>query len=132
MTEINISNENIRAPGVFQKSIGSPLTIKFKKPLNQQTLDYWVKSTFGRSRNKFRLWGNTIKLDQKKIHVYGVDRHLWQPIFMEITDKYSAVIIPGGTCGNIVHRLVTNIKKYIDLAADVYVGDIKYNDMASY
>lgn len=127
----SLQNENIESPGVFQKLMGSPLTIKFKEPLNQETFDYWIQSTFGRSRNKFRLWGNPIKLGPKKIHVYGVDRHLWQPIFMEITDKHLVVIIPRGTCGNVVHRLVTNIQKYIDPAADVYIGDIEYNDMAN-
>ncbi len=126
----SIQEANISTPGAFQKLIGSPLSINFKEPLNQETFDYWIKSTFGRSRNRFRLWGNPIRLGPKKIHVYGVDRHLWQPIFMEITDKHLLAIIPKGTCGNTVHRLVTNIQRYIDPAADVYVGDMKYHDMA--
>ncbi|NIM15053.1 MAG: hypothetical protein GTO45_24080 [Candidatus Aminicenantes bacterium] len=126
----SIQDQNIRIPRTFQKLIGSPLSIKFKEPLNQETFDYWVKSTFSRSRNKFRLWGNPIKLGPRKIHVYGVDRHLWQPIFLEITDKHLLAIIPKGTCGNTVHRLVTNIQSYIDPAADVYVGKTKYSDIA--
>lgn len=126
----SIQEANISTPGAFQKLIGSPLSINFKEPLNQETFDYWIQSTFGRSRNRFRLWGNPIRLGPKKIHVYGVDRHLWQPIFMEITDKHLLAIIPKGTCGNTVHRLVTNIQRYIDPAADVYVGDMKYHDMA--
>lgn len=126
----SIQEANISTPGAFQKLIGSPLSINFKEPLNQETFDHWIKSTFGRSRNRFRLWGNPIRLGPKKIHVYGVDRHLWQPIFMEITDKHLLAIIPRGTCGNTVHRLVTNIQRYIDPAAEVYVGDMKYHDMA--
>jgi hypothetical protein len=126
----SIQDQNIRMTGTFQKLIGSPLSIKFKEPLNQKTFDHWIKSTFSRSRNKFRLWGNPIKLGPRKIHVYGVDRHLWQPIFLEITDKHLLAIIPKGTCGNTVHRLVTNIQSYIDPAVDVYVGDTKYSDIA--
>jgi len=125
----SLEKETIQTPGAFQKLIGSPLSIKFKEPLNKETFDYWVKSTFGRTRNRFRLWGNPIRLGPKKVHIYGVDRHLWQPIFMEITDQHLTAIIPKGTCGNTVHRLVTNIQRFIDPAADVYIGDMKYNDM---
>ncbi|MGE5342447.1 MAG: hypothetical protein ACM3SY_13300 [Candidatus Omnitrophota bacterium] len=125
----SIEKETVKTLGEFQNVIGSPLTIKFKEPLNKETFDYWIASTFGRTRNRFRLWGNPIRLGSKKVHVYGVDRHLWQPIFMEFTDKHLMAIIPKGTCGNTVHRLVTNIQRFIDPAADVYVGDMKYNDM---
>jgi hypothetical protein len=125
----SIEKESIQTPGAFQKLIGSPLSIKFKEPLNKETFDYWIKSTFGRARNRFRLWGNPIRLGPGKVHVYGVDRHLWQPIFMEITARHLTAIIPKGTCGNTVHRLVTNIQRFIDPAADVYIGDMKYNDM---
>lgn len=127
----SLQKENIQTPGAFQKIIGSPLSIKFKEPLNKETFDYWIKSTFGRTRNRFRLWGNPIRLGPVKVHVYGVDRHLWQPIFMEITDKHLTAIIPKGTCGNTVHRLVTNIQRFIDPAAEVYIGDMKYNDMVN-
>lgn len=127
----SLQKENIQTPGAFQKLIGSPLSIKFKEPLNKETFDYWIKSTFGRTRNRFRLWGNPIRLGPGKVHVYGVDRHLWQPIFMEITDKHLTAIIPKGTCGNTVHRLVTNIQRFIDPAAEVYIGDMKYNDMVN-
>lgn len=125
----SLEKGTIQTPGAFQKLIGSPLSIKFKEPLTKETFDYWIKSTFGRTRNRFRLWGNPIRLGPGKIHVYGVDRHLWQPIFMEITDKNLTAIIPKGTCGNTVHRLVTNIQRFIDPAAEVYIGDMKYNDM---
>jgi len=122
--------ESIQAPGAFRKMIGSPLSVRFKEPLNKETFEYWVKSTFGRSRNRFRLWGNPIQMGPCKIHVYGADRHLWQPIFMEITDRNLTAIIPRGTCGNTVHRLVTNIQRFIDPAAEVYIGNILYNDLA--
>lgn len=125
----SVEKETIQTAGIFQKLIGSPLSIRFKEPLNKETFDYWIESTFNRTRNRFRLWGNPIRLGPRKIHVYGVDRHLWQPIFMEITDRFLTAIIPRGTCGNTVHRLVTNIQRFIDPAADVYIGDIKYNDM---
>ena len=125
----SLEEESVVTPGAFQKLVGAPISIKFSEPLSKETFDYWIKSTFGRARNRFRLWGNPIVLGPQKVHVYGVDKHLWQPIFMEITDKHLTAIIPRGTCGNTVHRLVTNIQRYIDPAASVFVGDTRYEDI---
>ncbi|MCK4419840.1 hypothetical protein KAV79_08540, partial [Candidatus Aerophobetes bacterium] len=60
---------------------------------------------------------------------YGVDRHLWKPIFLELTDKYLTAIVPKGTCGNTIHRLICNIQRYIDPAAKAYIGDMEYKIM---
>jgi hypothetical protein len=125
----SLEEESVVAPGAFQKLVGAPVSIEFSEPLSKETFDYWIKSTFGRVRNRFRLWGNPIWLGPKKVHVYGIDKHLWQPIFLEITDEHLTAIVPKGTCGNTVHRLVTNIQRYIDPAARVFVGDTKYVDI---
>lgn len=122
----SMSKESVTIPGSFQKLIGSPVTILFSEKLNEKTFNYWIKSTFGKANNRFRLWGNPIWLGPKKVHVYGVDKHLWKPIFLEFTDKHLIAIIPKGTCGNTVHRLICNIQKYIDPAAKAYIGDTEY------
>lgn len=125
----SIYKETVTMPGQFQKLIGSPVTIKFEEPLTKETYDYWIKSTFGRINNRFRLWGNPIVLGPKKIQVYGVDKHLWKPIFLELTDRHLIAIVPKGTCGNTIHRLICNIQRYIDPAAKAYIGDIEYKAM---
>lgn len=125
----SMERKSVMAPGAFQKLVGAPVFIEFSESLSKETFDYWINSTFRRTRNRFRLWGNPIELGPRKVHVYGVDKHLWQPIFLEITDKNLTAIIPKGTCGNTVHRLVTNIQRYIDAAARVFVGDTKYEDI---
>jgi len=125
----DIYPEKITFPGQFQKFIGAPVTILFSEPLNQKTFDYWIQSTFGRLNNRFRLWGNPIRLGPKKVHVYGIDRHLWKPIFLEITDKRLIAIIPKGTCGNTIHRLICNIQRYIDPAAKAFIGDEEYKNI---
>lgn len=125
----SMSKETVTVPGQFQKLIGSPVTILFNEPLNKETFDYWIKSTFGRINNRFRLWGNPIRLGPKKVHVYGVDKHLWKPIFLEFTDKHLVTIVPKGTCGNTIHRLICNIQKYIDPAAKAYIGDTEYKNI---
>jgi hypothetical protein len=113
----------------FRKIVGAPLVVKFAEPLNASTFDQWIASTFDRSRNRFRLWGHPIRLGPTKVHVYGMDRHLCQPIFLELTARGCIAIIPRGTCGNTVHRLVTNIQRFLDPGAIVHLGDEPYDKL---
>jgi hypothetical protein len=117
---------SLKTHGEFRKIVGAPLVVRFVEPLNVPTFDHWIKSTFERSRNRFRLWGHPIRLGPTKVHVYGLDRHLWQPLFLELTASGCMAIIPNGTCGNTVHRLVTNIQRFLDPGAQVYLGDQPY------
>jgi hypothetical protein len=121
--------ESIREPKQFRKIVGAPIVIRFEEPLSDEVFNQWVSATFKRKINRFRLWGHPIELGNGKIHVYGVDRHLWQPLFLEFTKKGCTAIIPNGTCGNTVHRLVTNIQKYLDPGAKAFIGDKPYQQM---
>lgn len=108
---------------------GVPLIVRFREPLSSTVFDQWVSSTFGRSRNKFRLWGSPIRLGPTKVHVYGLDRHLWQPLYLELTASGCTAVLPAGTCGNTVHRLVTNIQRYLDPGATAFLGDTPYSQV---
>ncbi len=121
--------ESVNVPGGFRRLAGAPVTIRFREPLTQEVFNHWIRATFERSNNKFRLWGHPIRLGPTKVHVYGVDRHLWQPLFLELTAEGLLAILPNGTCGNTVHRLVTNIQRYLDPGAMAFIGDILYTDM---
>jgi hypothetical protein len=121
--------ESVGVPGQFRKIVGSPVVVRFQEPLSSSVFDYWIKATFERKRNRFRLWGHPIRLGPTKVHVYGVDRHLWQPLFLELTARGCTAIIPNGTCGNTVHRLVTNIQRYLDPGARAFIGDKPYREM---
>lgn len=121
--------DSVGVPGQFRKIVGAPITIRFREPLSQQVFDYWIKATFERKRNRFRLWGHPLRLGPTKVHVYGVDRHLWQPLFLELTATGCTAIIPNGTCGNTVHRLVTNIQRFLDPGAVAFVGETSYTEM---
>jgi len=121
--------ESVGVPGQFRKIVGAPVIIRFREPLNADVFEYWIKATFERKRNRFRLWGHPIRLGPTKVHVYGVDRHLWQPLFLELTAKGCTAIIPNGTCGNTVHRLVTNIQRYLDPGAEAFIGDKPYGQI---
>jgi hypothetical protein len=120
---------SVAAPQEFRRIVGAPLVVEFSEPLEPRVFDYWVESTFGRQRNRFRLWGHPIRLGPTKVHVYGLDRHLWHPLFLELTARGCVAVIPDRTCGNTVHRLVTNIQRFIDPGARAFLGDQPYTTL---
>lgn len=123
------AKDSVSMPGHFRKIVGAPVVVRFLEPLPPAVFNQWITGTFERKRNRFRLWGHPIRLGPTKVHVYGVDRHLWQPIFLELTARGCTAIVPNGTCGNTVHRLVTNIQKYLDPGAVACVGDRPFREM---
>ena len=108
---------------------GTPVTIRFDKPLTPDIFQNFVKATFEEGNGPFRLWGKPIRFGENKIHVYGIDLHLWQRIYFEMNLKGITLVLPKGTCGNTVHRLITNIERYLDPSMEVYIGDINYTQL---
>jgi len=108
---------------------GAPVTLEFDPPLDLPTFQNFVTTTFERGQGPLRLWGNPIYLSDKKVHVYGIDLHLWQRIYLDLTPNRFVVILPRGTCGNTVHRLVTNIQRYLDPGVQVFIGDKPYSEL---
>jgi hypothetical protein len=124
------ARERIQEPPAtdFTTLRGAPVVMRFSEELTSQVFEQWISSTFRHKRNRFRLWGTPIPLGSKKVHVYGADRHLWQRIFLEITTRHLIAVLPEGTCGNTIHRLVTNVQHFVDPAVQVWVGDQRYQD----
>ena len=108
-------------------SLGMPLLVKFSQELELGTFERWTAS-FRRKNNRFRLWGNPIKMGPGKVHIYAIDNHLWQPIDIEVTRDHLYALLPSGTCGNTIHRLVTNIQQFVDPKLETYIGDQKYEE----
>lgn len=121
--------DSVEPESGYGRIVGAPVVMHFREPLEQTVFDQWIKSTFERRKNRFRLWGRPIRLGATKAHVYGLDRHLWQPIFLELTACGLTAILPKGTCGNTVHRLVANVQLYLDPRVQVYVGEKSYIDL---
>jgi hypothetical protein len=119
----------IRTDGEANTIVGSPVVIKFSKRLPEPVFSRFIKMTFGREDNRFRLWGSPIILGPTKVHVYGADRHIWQQLFLEITDTQITAILPHGTCGNSIHRLITNVQQYLDPAVTAWVGNVPYEQL---
>lgn len=110
---------------------GRPVYLSFPEPLELSTLHWWADRTFGLRRNTFRLGGQPMwsGSDRTRLHVYGIDRHLWQPVSLEVTRDHMLAILPAGTCGNTVNRLVTNVQRYLSPSVKAWVGEFAYEDL---
>jgi hypothetical protein len=104
---------------------GAPVFMRFSEPLSDVVFGRWMALMFAK-RSRFRLWGNPIQIAGNQVHVYGVDRHLWQPVYLEFTNRHAMAILPKGTCGNSILRLVTNIQRFVDPAVQTWLGEESY------
>jgi len=111
--------------------MGTPIQLKFKNKLQPAVFDRFVEAVFEKKNRAFNLWGNPIRLGPTKVHVYALDRHVAQQLFIEITESDMLVVIPFGTCGNTIHRLVTNVQQFLDPAVEVWVGEQQYESLIS-
>jgi hypothetical protein len=105
---------------------GVPLIVKFGEPLSRATFDNFISKAF-RKGNRFNLWGEPQRLGPTKIHLYGADRHLWQPLNLEITDQRLVAILPRGTCGNTFHRLVANLQQWVCPKIEAWIGARRFD-----
>lgn len=108
---------------------GSPVTIKFSRQLKTKLFRNFVDYTFEKGKHPFRILGKPIWVSEDRVHVYGVDLHLWQKVMLDLSRDQFTVFITKGTCGNTVHRFVTNIQRYLDPGLTVLIGNQKYEDI---
>lgn len=108
---------------------GTPIYFRFPKPLDLAVFDNFINLTFEKGQGPFHLWGNPLRLSERKVHVYGIDLHLWQKIYLELTPNYFLAVLPKGTCGNTIHRLVSNLQRYIAPEVETFIGDEHYEEL---
>jgi hypothetical protein len=117
------------ADGAGLRLRGAPVLLSFSEPLDEVTFDRWLNDAFGRRRNRFRTAGYVTRLGPTKAHVAAVDRHLWQPFLLEATARQLLLVLPDGTCGNTVHRLVTNVQRWLDPGVTTWLGERPFGDL---
>ena len=110
---------------------GAPLTIRFGEPLSKPTFDRFVSLALERWTSRFRIGGYVTRRGPTKVHMAAIDRHLWQPLLLEVTSRHMLGVLPRGTCGNTIHRLVTNVQRYLDPNVDVWLGNESYASAVS-
>lgn len=110
---------------------GSPVTIQFSNPLTSTTFDRFVDLGLKRRTSRFRIGGYITRHGPTKIHMSAIDRHLWQPLLLELTSKQLLAVLPNGTCGNTIHRLVTNVQRSLDPKVNVWLGSESYKSIVA-
>ena len=109
--------------------LGAPVELIFNEPLRPDVFNRFVESVFVNHHREFGLWGNPLRLGPTKVHVYALDRHVSQQLFFEIMERSILVVLPSGTCGNSIHRLVTNVQQFLDPGVRACVGNSRYEDL---
>ena len=74
---------------------------------------------------ELQLWVDTTDVGQDGITVTGA------PLTIRFGEPLSATTFDRhlwGTCGNTVHRLVTNVQRYLDPKAEVWLGSERYDE----
>ena len=110
------------------KISGSPLVIDFGTTLSERLFDRFVDLALERRTSPFRIGGFVTRLGPTKAHVVAVDRHLWQPFLLEVTSRHLLAVLPHGTCGNTVHRLVANVQRGLAPTAKAWLGGEPYEE----
>jgi len=105
---------------------GSPLVIDFGEPLSEPLFNRFVELALERRTSRFRIGGFVTRRGPTKAHVVAIDRHLWQPFLLEATSQHLLAVLPQGTCGNTVHRLVTNVQRELAPTARAWLGSEPY------
>jgi hypothetical protein len=104
---------------------GVPLIIKFAEPISDSTFEMFIRRAF-KKRSPFQLSGNPISFGPRKVHVYGADRHLWEPIHLELTTEGVVAILPQGTSGDVFQRLVANIHRFVSPKIEAWIGGERF------
>jgi len=119
-------------PGDAKRPVGwqgVPLIVNFADPLPEATFHKWVEQAL-RKGNSFHLWGEPIWRGPTRVHIYGADRHLWQPLNLELTESRLVAILPRGTCGNTFHRLIANVQQYVAPKIEAWIGARRFDSLA--
>jgi hypothetical protein len=126
---LDFEKTNVSSGGVSYSLVGAPILIKFSSELSVPMFRRFITHTFINGKGPFRLWGDPIWLGDKRVHIYGADMHLWQELYLEITTKHFLLILPKGSCGNTVHRLITNIQRFLSPNVNAMIGHTSYQDL---
>lgn len=111
------------------KMRGAIISFRFSSQLSPEVFKRFIEITFERGRGPFRLWGNPIWISETQAHVYGIDLHLWQELFLDLSPARFLLVLPEQTCGNTVHRLATHLRRYIDPMIEIHIGDVPYEQV---
>ena len=110
---------------------GAPVLVRFRTPLPEPTFNRFVDLALRRRTSRFRIGGFVQRRGPTKVQVAAIDRHLWQPFLLEATSRQLMAVLPHGTCGNTIHRLVTNVQRYLDPDVQVWLGSEAYSDIVT-
>ena len=79
----------------------------------------------------FSFWGLPRRLADDHYTAELIDLHhgnYGNPLTVEVSSKWIRVVLPRGTCGNAICRLLSNLQHSVDSGARLIVGETNSND----
>lgn len=107
---------------------GAPLSILFDERLSEDEFTNFVAKGLKDRQSKLQIGGFIHPRGRTKIHMSAIDRHLWQPFDMEVTSRHIVALLPKETSGSFVHRLATNIQRYVVPKVQIWLGETSYEE----
>lgn len=108
---------------------GSPVVFKFKKQLPKNVLFNFTTNYLSKGKEPFKILAEPKWISEERVHLYGLDLHLWQEVMLDFSLKELTVFLPRGTCGNTIHRLTTNLQRFLEPDIEVWVGNERYENI---
>ena len=96
---------------------GAPIVINFSREVEDVGL---FADELTSSREPFRLWG-TATVRRGVAQIEAVDLHVGQMLQIDVGSRWLRVYFQGGTCGNTVARLISNLQHRFD--GELRIGD---------
>lgn len=106
---------------------GSPIVMKFARPLSAQRWENFVEVTFERGAGRYQLSGNPLPSTDGHRHVYGVDMRAWQEICLDLSDEQVVLSLPPTTSASVFHRLLTLTQQHLEPDTAAVVGETPFS-----
>ena len=103
--------------------LGAPTYIVFREGgLKRDVLERWVGYVTSVPRNRFRMWARAYKVAAGRYHITAMDLHLGQPFDMHVSQESFQLMLPRGSCSNIINRFATMTQRHLDAGTSIAVG----------
>ncbi|MBX6389518.1 MAG: hypothetical protein IRZ08_11050 [Frankia sp.] len=103
----------------------SVAVLVFSRTLSDDAFHRWVAGLLA-DPESVKIWGLARWLGPDKVQANAIDEHRWQQCLLEATPHSLVAVLPAGTGGNLVDRLLANVREFVDPDVRVFVDGQEY------
>ena len=99
----------------------------FKRELSQEAFNDLVEAMVSQNDARFHLWGGSMRLGPRKVHVYGADTAAWTLVSIEVLADRAVLLVEGKnrpeTEQEIIDRFASDLRRYLRQEISVEVDE---------